>query len=433
MCRKWITLAVCAVIPAGFAGEPSMTEIMRQLELLQKQVQQQQVVIDQLRGELTTQTRAASTEQVTDLVKQEVTAAMEQHALSASSSAPYLKLGSSIDGIALKGDLRLRYEYRDREDQDKSNRDRMRVRLRLGGVWTNSAEDWEVAVGLASGGDDPTSTNDTWSENRFFETGDIRLDYAYAKHNFKIGDAKLTATLGQHKNPFVGSWLLWDGDVCPAGISLQAEQAGLFATLGWYDVYNNGDEISEMLGGQLGYNHKSESFNATVALAYYLFEDSVWKDSGMGFGDNDMDFHIGDLYAAVGIPLGEKASATVYGDYFVNMGAEGGAGTGWHGDPNLDAEDGDTGWVAGVDVKVGSFSFGYCYASLDENAANPLLVDSDFGSGLDETDVEGHRIKAGYKLTKNCSIGILAQFAEAKERSNVGDVDLYQVDLSYKF
>ena len=60
-------------------------------------------------------------------------------------------------------------------------------------------------------------------------------------------------------------------------------------------------------------------------------------------------------------------------------------------------------------------------------------MDADFGSGLNFTDVEGHRLTAGYKVTKNCSVSVLAQFAEAMQREDVGGVDLYQLDLSYTF
>lgn len=61
----------------------------------------------------------------------------------------------------------------------KPNRDRYRVRARLGLI-TKINEQWEAGIGLASGGSDPRSTNDTL--DNAFSTGDWRMDYAYAKY-----------------------------------------------------------------------------------------------------------------------------------------------------------------------------------------------------------------------------------------------------------
>ena len=102
-------------------------------------------------------------------------------------------------------------------------------------------------------------------------------------------------------------------------------------------------------------------------------------------------------------------------------------------DPALDAESEDDGWIAGISLKAGKFSLSYAYAALSENAANPYLVDATVGIGLNSTDLEAHRIVAGYKLTKNCSISLLAQFAEAMKRDDIGGVDEYELDLNYKF
>ena len=97
----------------------------------------------------------------------------------------------AIDQVKIKGDLRVRYERRDTEYENSDDdyaRDRWRSRFRIGGVWKNKKEDWEVGAGLATGGSGATSTNDTWSDDEPFETGDIRLDYAYAKHKMNDFD-----------------------------------------------------------------------------------------------------------------------------------------------------------------------------------------------------------------------------------------------------
>ena len=61
------------------------------------------------------------------------------------------------------------------------------------------------------------------------------------------------------------------------------------------------------------------------------------------------------------------------------------------------------------------------------------LKDADFGSGLSDTDVKGHKISAFYDITKNVSTGVTAFFFEADQRSNQREVDLYQFDVNYKF
>ncbi|MFP3927588.1 MAG: putative porin [Desulfobacteraceae bacterium] len=170
-----------------------------------------------------------------------------------------------IDNLTLKGDLRLRYERRDRNrpagEEEDDARDRFRTRFRLGGIWQNDAENWEAGAGLATGSDGPTSTNATWSKNKHFETGDIRLDYAYAKHEF---NDSFRITLGQHKNPYQTTWALWDGDVRPAGLTAQYEKGGLFLTAGGYDIYQAGDDVSMMFSVKLGYGiTKNFSVGAT--------------------------------------------------------------------------------------------------------------------------------------------------------------------------
>ena len=126
-----------------------------------------------------------------------------------------ITLRDCIENLTLEGDLLIRYERRELDvpDGDDKNLDRIRTRFRLGFVWKSLDESWEVGAGLAPGGPEATRTQDTWSEEEFFGTGDIRLDYAYASHS--LGD--LTFVVGQQKNPFETSWLLWDSDVRPAG------------------------------------------------------------------------------------------------------------------------------------------------------------------------------------------------------------------------
>ncbi len=123
--------------------------------------------------------------------------------------------------IKLKGDVR----FRTQTDWGKGlgpahERIRERVRARLG---VEGKVNDQVAAGIlaVTGNDDPRSTNQTLDDN--FETYDCRLDQYYIKWTpempKKIGGG--TLWLGKFKNPLQKSELLWDGDICPAGIAAQ--------------------------------------------------------------------------------------------------------------------------------------------------------------------------------------------------------------------
>ena len=62
------------------------------------------------------------------------------------------------DRIGLDGDFRYRYERIDAEGSDTRRRNRIRARFN---VRADVTDDVEVGFGLATGGDDPVSTNQT--------------------------------------------------------------------------------------------------------------------------------------------------------------------------------------------------------------------------------------------------------------------------------
>ncbi len=426
--KKWLILTAMALSTTGVFADDMNAEILKQLQALQQQVQEQQQQIQALKQQL--DTAGALTEgEVNRLVKAELDAAIEEKVLAqAKDGGPLVTLNKNVENLKITGDARFRYERQERErgDDPEETRNRFRTRLRLGFVWKTD-EGWEIGAGLATGGEDATSTNDTWSDNSVFETGDIRLDYAYAKH--KLND--WTFTVGQQKNPFVSSFLLWDGDVRPAGATVQYKQGGLFATLGGYNVYHMGrDEANSMLvAGQVGYEMETEEgLSALVAAAYYHFNDPSTDLPGLSVTD-DYDFQVGALYGEVGVPAGD-VDLSLYGEVWKNFGADGSAGQ----MSGVDPEDNDLGWVVGLGGKLGRFSAEYAYGHVEADSVYGGLKDSDFGdtAGMTNTDVEGHKLSFGYKLTKNFSLGGTAMFLneiEGPER----DGTLYQLDLVYKF
>jgi hypothetical protein len=445
-------LGLCLYLPAAAlaGGGPSNDAILRELQELRAQVSNQQAEIDMLKGQ-----KATAPEDM-EYVKTKV-AAQGEHIAAIEAKKGFAVSGNEfIDQIKLKGDLRVRYEMRDKQYKEGMGeditRERFRTRFRLGGVWDNKEESWQVGAGLASGSDDPTSTNDTWSENKPFETGDIRLDYAYAKH--KWNDVSLM--LGQSENPYKSSWVLWDGDVRLAGMTLAyGQKEGLFATGGAYGAKLVHDDDTAMLYmGQVGYNGKfSEKGKFTVATGYHTYgkemineeyaldHDDADLDTKSAFGlgsvdPNAYDLSIGDIYGDVSLPVG-PVKLKMYGQMWKNFGADGKIGQSQAGSkfPQTPGNN-DLGWVVGADTKFNNFKLGYAYSMVEADSLFGYLSDSDFGDGLSRTNKKGHRVQLGYNLTKNWSTDFtflnfkrIEDFASAKE----DQVNICQFDVSYKF
>jgi hypothetical protein len=391
------------------ATDYTQEQILKEFEYLKQKVQSQQEDIERLQSV------------IDETMDKKIDAKVEEKIAKGTDNK--VTLGNKfIDQLDIKGDLRVRYERRDVEDG--TARDRWRTRFRVGGVWKNLTESWEVGAGLATGGIDGTSTNDTWGDDKIFETGDIRLDYAYAKH--KVAD--FAFTLGQQKNPFVASWLIWDGDLRPTGFTGQfAHDSGFFATAGAYGLeLINDDNTAMMYAGQVGYANKIGNVKLTVAAGYQHY-DSVFSSAEAP--NPDYDFQIGDLYARADIPFA-KLVLSPYAQVWNNFGADGdfsqAGGT-------LDPEDENLGWVAGIDAKMGAFKLGYAYAVVGADSIVEGLKDADFGTGAGDVDVKGHKISGSYNFTKNWSAAVTAMLYESDQRSIDREADLYQFDINYKF
>ncbi len=408
-------LATTLLLPTvATANSATDEEILQKLEYLTNKVMAQQVHIDALEDQLSAKKDDKSRE-----------------------SGGIILANSAINQLKIKGDLRLRYEHRDRDRSSNDTKTRLRTRLRLGGIWQNKADNWEVGVGLASGGSDATSTNATWSDNGVFETSDIRIDYAYAKH--KMGHFTITA--GQQKNPYKTSWLYWDGDVRPIGLTLQyGGKTGPFITGGGYGVrYYGGDHNKSssntglMGAGQFGWNGKIDKMKLMTAVGLQYWESSIAED--FYTVNDDYDFTIADLYTKLSIPVG-KGKIDIYGHIWENFGADGNDGEGTLGG-TLDPENETMGWVIGAQAKIGAVKLKAAYAHVEADSIFGEIKDADFGTGLDSTNVEGFKLGASYSFSKNWSMDITGQFFETLENDGTGngddEVKLYQIDMKYKF
>ena len=265
--------AIAAV--AGFCtfSTPAVADETAELKAM---LEKQQAQIEALSQKLEKQ-ETVHNEALTHYIKNEVDRALADH------SGSLLTLGSNVENLTFKGDLRVRFENRDRSNSDEE-RNRWRQRFRLGFNWKTS-EGWEIGAGLATGGSDATSTNDTYSDGAAFQTGDIRLDYAYAKHKFDNG---LSLTLGQHKNPYVNSDILFDSDARPVGLTANYNNDGLFATTGIRSI-----TTMQVTRTQRKWVHCRLVWNLavlTVAGSYFHYNSSSSVDEdGVALGNGTLN------------------------------------------------------------------------------------------------------------------------------------------------
>jgi hypothetical protein len=442
--KKWIAMAASLALSTAYAD--GNADVLKKIEAMQQQIQAQQEMINALRSELDVQQKTT-----TEIVREEVQSAVSEGL--AQSNGSMISLGKGIDGLKLTGDARLRYEYRNLdadEGGDTRQKTRFRHRVRLGGVWTNSAESWEIGLGLEAGSDSGKSANDSWNKSEVWESGDLFLDYAYAKHTF--GESGLSMILGQQKNPWVHTFVTFDGDLRPTGATLKYDQDMFFATVGAYNLRgdsnvedsSDGDQsLANMYGGQAGLKYKTDCLNALVAFGFFYYDGETSEYVAHSEGA-DYNYEVGTAYAEIGGkagPVGLKAFA----EFAMNFGADDAFNSYSYG-PYSDhtpadytPEDNDMAWVVGLEAKYEKFKASYAYAHIEGDSMPWFVTDSDFGAAVPGKDsslnVEGHKLGLSYSVTKNCSVGATAFFTSLIEAADGYDDEgsLYQFDVKYKF
>ena len=159
---------------------------------------------------------------------------------------------SWVDRIKLKGDVRLRHESVDEDGEEDRARGRFRTRF---GLSAKVSDDVKVVLQLASGGDNPVSTNQTFDGG--FSTKDFGVDLAYV--DWKIND-NVTVYGGKMKNPLYkagGVPLIWDGDLNPEGIAVKFSHGNFFGTAGTFSVEERSSTDDSLLVCPAGRNEVS--------------------------------------------------------------------------------------------------------------------------------------------------------------------------------
>ena len=103
---------------------------------------------------------------------------------------------------------------------------------------------------------------------------------------------------------------------------------------------------------------------------------------------------------------------------------------------NIDADEFDTGWTAGVSVGAakakGTWEASYAYQDLEADAVFGALTDSDFGGG--GTDNEGHVVRGAYAVSDKWNVAF-SYFMNTIDQ-NTGteqDYDRLQLDMNFKY
>lgn len=344
--------------------------------------------------------------------------------------------------ISLDGDFRYRYERI--EIQGGEDRRRSRIRARTN-VRADLAENLEVGFGLATGGEDPVSANQTLGGGG--SSKDITLNLAYVDW---VPLDNLHIVAGKFKNRLtrVGKQaLMWDSDWTPEGFAVTYKRDWFFANVLGNSLESDTkkDNNNFSWGGQVGASGKIGDAKLTAGIAYYsiptkgetttfgnpadpadYFGNTAVEASGLACGSTPgadcvylYNYRLTEAFAEVAFQIGDWPTA-VFFDYVRNS----------------EADDNNTGWTLGARIGQakdrGQMEFYYFYADKQADSMLGLLTDSDFAGG--GTDNKGHFFKFSYGVNKTWSIGARYFINEIHVASgNKRDYNRLMLDTQWKW
>lgn len=350
--------------------------------------------------------------------------------------------------LGVKGDFRHRHELVQQEGKEDNNRWRIRARL---SVEAKISETWSAAIGLASGSDDPVSTNQTLTDG--FTTKGFGLDLAYFDFRSKAIEG-LSLVGGKMKLPFETAdrtELIWDGDLNPEGMAIRygrslGEKAKMFLNGGVFYVRDSDpDDESYMAGVQTGLSVEASDkvklmfgggyygYAGAEGMPFFYKPDKNYGNSKKVIATKEVDGEEVDVYGyAVGydevealgvvdVALSEKAGLKLYGNYVRNVAAD-----------SL-----NTAWLFGGALSHGkdrgSLKVYANYREIEADAVVGVFTDSDFIGG--GTNGKGFELGAAYGVAKNVSLD-LTYFVNTKglkASDTESGYDRLQADIQLKF
>lgn len=299
----------------------------------------------------------------------------------------------------------------------------MRARVVLTG---KVSETVTAGFGLATGGSDPISTNQSFDDGS--SSKGVVVDLAYI--NWKAPVEGMNVRAGKFKNPLLragGKSLIWDGDLNPEGVGVTYQKGNLFtnAIASWVDE-SSSDDDSFLIGGQFGagFNVSDES-DLIAGFGYYNFVDSrgepAFFDGDSAGNQLNADgeyvsaFELVEGFVEYNVKLGD-AKLTLFADYVQNLGAD----------------DYDQGYALGGKIKTDKWQTGYTYQDLEADAVLGTFSDSDFIGG--GTDGKGHILTAGYAISKVISLrGTLFLNKRNVDFGSEEDFKRLMLDISVKY
>ncbi|MBL4682709.1 MAG: putative porin [Pseudomonadales bacterium] len=340
----------------------------------------------------------------------------------------------SKEAVKWKGDLSYRYEGIQVEGTDDRSRNRIRARIALQAKLKNNVE---VGFRLASGGDNPVSTNQSLGDGG--SSKDIKLDLAY--FNWKTNHS-VNLIAGKFKNIWArpdNNELIWDSDYNPEGFALTYKHKNLFlnSALNWLQSDSKKKNTRFSWGIQGGVNTQLAGAKLKTGISYYNL--SV-KDRGVFIGDNDEfagnsftcvdptnlidctydnDYEVLEVLAEFKTEL-NGLPVIVFGDYLQNIAAD-----------NL-----DTAWAAGIKLGKasgrGSWDLAYRYQSIEADSLLGLTTNSDFAGG--GTDGKGHIFRGSFAINNQWKLRFT--YFNNKRNGDLGqeeDYDRIQIDTRLSF
>jgi hypothetical protein len=339
-----------------------------------------------------------------------------------------------------KGDFRYRYEHIDPEGDDTRNRSRIRARTHLE---ADLSPTLEVGVGLATGGDDPVSSNQTIGGGG--SSKDIKIDLAYFDWS-GLTDTNITG--GKFKNYLIrpgGKGLRWDSDWRPEGLGVIWDNDNVYVQgLGtWLEGDSkNGTEFAWALQAGFKFN-TGDTGELSIGAGYTVFDIAgrtpLFGEPDDFYGNtfipdpndppNDPDnppdlifaynYRNYELFADWKTMLGNYPFA-LFANYTVNT----------------EVDENDTGYLLGAkfgSAKArGTWDISYWYERLEADATVGLLSDSDFAGG--GTDAKGHIVSGTYAFHKSWNFKATYFLTERNLASETPkDYERLQLDLAFKF
>lgn len=324
------------------------------------------------------------------------------------------------------GDFRYRYENFDASIDRNRNRIRSRFLLQA-----DVADNLQIGFGLASGNDDPLSTNQTLGGGG--SSKQINLDLAYVQWSGWSNALLLGGKFNNQLYRAGDTGLLWDADWRPEGASLLYNNGKFFVVgLGtWLESDSNKQQKEFSSGFQAGVKLPlGDHVLLTAGAGYYPF-DTAGKRAFFRNGDfagNSFDaasqtylFDYQEVEAFAELAFDAFGRpGRVFGEYVENQ----------------DANDNNKGYTLGFKYgkakSRGTWDLSYAYRKLEADAVLGLLTDSDFGDG--GTDAKGSIFGATYAFHDNWNFQA-AYFLNKIDLAsgNPQDFDRVQLDLNFKF